>query len=662
MSTIHTRTAGDFTTPWILAVGTLTAVFAAVAYPYGWYAGWVPAAVGVLGGGLIALTGYLRGHAGNVLIYRASSWLAFGAWASAANALGMSLMMFLVLGAVVLVLSLLMPLFNPDAPALAGADPAEGLTTGIALDWKRRIDNICRVTAPGVTITAKDDWENGTGFTLTVEGPPGSGFTFRTLTEELARLGAAAKLKPGCALQAREGDDHQGQAYMDVPTVYELATTRTYPQNYSPLTVNGMIPIGIFPDGSEVLIEIREGSMLVIGRKGGGKTTLLWDITASIGRCTDALIWHIDMNNGGMSAPWLVPWLEEKCEIPVIDWFAFNEEEALLMSRVGLAIALHRKMVYARRKTRANATLLPLGDDLPEIFIMIDEAAEVLGEDSDCLELGENIRKIMRLGRDSGVNVLISALRPVGDHLPVQVRKNCTTRIGMRVEEKDEYDYTFENARGCEPHMIKHKGEGFIFRGEIDSAPAKWRSFNMLPEQIEQVSIATSDLHPELDAKSLPEKFVEVYAQRWDRAAPYLNAMMDDDEPVAAAPVVEAPAPTAGREPEARTVATKPDDMEASFLAYLDTLPVAEADRPNRGATRTLGEGAQLVVGIVTEPMMMAQILGEVDAAGRNVTRQTVNEWVSEAIASERLERGTKKGQYQPAGWTGPEEAEGQAA
>jgi hypothetical protein len=181
----------------------------------------------------------------------------------------------------------------------------------------------------------------------------------------------------------------------------------------------------------------------------------------------------------------------------------------------------------------------------------------------------------------------------------------------------------------------------------------------MDPEQIAEISIATSGLHPELDVKSLTPAAMKIYADRWDRCSSYLNAMMEDDlppndDPAPAAETMAERQPV--RESGSVAVMSSPDaDFEAQVLADLASLPVAEPDRPNRGGTRTLSEGAQLVVNLVVEPMMMARILGEVSAAGKDVSRQTVYEWTVEAVQAEQLEKTTKKGQYQPIGWTAPE-------
>jgi hypothetical protein len=666
-----------FSTAWLIVLGTLTAVIAVLVFPFAEYPAFLPAATAVFGAGVSAWVAKYRNMGRSVMAYRAGAWLSLSGWATYMNYAGYSLIGFLAVAVILMVLLMLVPMFAEVAeknvtaaaeslPVLSGD---RSLVTPVAMEWKRRIDSICLRISPsdpaaGVRISGQDDWDNNSGYTLTVEGPAGSGFTYRTMAAEIERLGAAARLKPGCILAVTDGPDHQGQALLHVPTRYELAQERTYPYPYSPLTVNRTVPIGYLPDGTEVMIEVREGSMVIVGRKGGGKTVLLHDITASFARCGDALVWHIDMNNGGMSAPWLLPWMEGKCEAPVISWFASNEAEAELMTTAALAILLHRKNVYARRAAKANQTNVPLDAEVPEIFIMIDEAAEVLGEDSTNYVIRENLQAIMRMGRAVGVNVLLSVLRPVGDHLPVALRKNCSVRVGMKVEESSEYDYLFHGtSKGLEANMIRNKGEGFIFRSDVDAAPVKFRSYNMRPDQIEEISIATQYMHPELDEKSLAARMPngklvsEVYADRWERAGDYLFNLVGEEAPAGAVSVVDQV--QAEEEAPAASAAAGGDLDPNAMREWLDSLAeVAEPQMVQAPAPALVGEGAALVAQLVDGPTMAAEILARVQGAGRDVTRETVRLWLKEAVAAGLLEAGTKKGLYQPAGWSAPSEVQ----
>lgn len=668
MATDRNSDDWHFGTVGVLLVGSLTAVVFAVAYPYGWVPAWTPAGISGVGAGLTVLSGRMRKLDRRLTLYRAACWLGLGGWATAVNLVGISPLVFLVLAALDLAAAMLSPAFTPEDDPLGEHRREAGVELGIqtptAISWKKMIDKICGLSAPGVTISAITPWDKDTGYSMVIDGPAGSGFTFRSLNNEIERLAAASRMKPGCVPHATPGADHQGQAVWHVPTIHDT-TAQVYPRDYSPLSVNDLQPIGFFPDTDLIVLELRQGSMIVIGPKGGGKTTLLHNVIASLARCIDGLQWHIDMNMGGMSAPWLLPWLDGKCDEPVVDWFAFSPEEALLMSRVGRGLALHRKVLYARRAAQANSSLVPMDADVPEVMIVVDEGAELLGELAKIPETGENVTVMMRLGRAVGANVILSSTRPTGTHVPVEVRNQCAARIGMRVEEKDEYDYLFPGtSKGIEPHMITEKGEMFIQRAGFEAKPRKGRSFDLKPDQITEISIATQDLHPTLDEASL-DFMVEdlngqqvsarkIYAERWQRAADYLRVLQGDAAHLAQPePPVATPA-----EVGEGSVQTTEVDLETEYTAWLDSLPVAEPDRPG-SPVRTLGKGAELVIKIVTEPMMMARVLGEVSAAGQDVTRQTVYEWLQQAIEAKRLVAGKKKGQYQPFGWPGPNPGEG---
>lgn len=638
------RSPAGFNIGWILGIGVLVALvpLAVALYP------WAPAPstamkVAALGGVITVFVGRRRRHPLGMVLHRALTWLAFGAWPWLALTVGVSAPMVIVLGCIVLASGMTYNLFSLDEE-----ETEVVLLTSIEPGWKAVIDRVCAIPSPGVAITAKSAWPEKNGFTLTVEGPIGSSFSFQDLRNNLGRLASAARLKSGCIPFAEEGDDHQGQALLHVPMAYSLAEVQNYPTDYELLSVNGLIPLGVFADGRIVDLTVREERTLMVSRTGGGKTNAMDVLTAGLVRCPDVLVWHLDMNNGGMATNWVLPWMQEQVDGPAIDWVAFNPEEAVLMSRAALAITLARKARYAAL-AQNDSRLVPLTPDLPAIVIMIDEAAEVLGFSSAYPEIQNNLMAVARMGRAVGVTMECSVLRCTGETMPVPLRKLFAHRIGLKVGEGTEFDYLFEQSRGLAPHMIKNQGEGFIHRtGAIeDDGPVKFRTYKLNPSQIVELTRAVLPCRPDLDKVSLAAAG-DAYARRWDRAAGWLWSLIGQGEDcsISDQPTPE-PVPT-NRVLSAAERVLAQQDQEA-FNDIVNNMKVEEPVRPGTVMDRpTLGPGATMVVEIVTEPMMNADIVRAVWDRGRDVTRQTVDVWLKEAIAAKRIEKGKKQGVYQP--------------
>jgi len=72
------------------------------------------------------------------------------------------------------------------------------------------------------------------------------------------------------------------------------------------------------------------------------------------------------------------------------------------------------------------------GKPYPHLFIIIDEYAEMIGDNP---EFAEELASITRLGRAQGVNLLLASQRPTG--ISDQMRANIKLRICLRVEQEE---------------------------------------------------------------------------------------------------------------------------------------------------------------------------------------------------------------------------------
>jgi len=531
----------------------------------------LPAALAAAGAAGTLARDSRRGRRDAGTAFRCACWAAAGAWSTWSTTTGPFHVSNLVAGAAAGLLGgLIAPAFADDEPAPAATrHTAEPLFVNpVVREWKPRIERLCRIQP--IVLRDVINWPNGAGYTFTVDFAEGSGDTWETIRDRARALAAAARLPKGCLIDVAEGDV-QGTAIVRIPTKNQLTELIYAPADYSPLTVTGLLPIGVFADASVTNIEVRQSAGLVIGQRRSGKTNLLHSIIAALVRCPDALIWVVDLNGGGLAVPWLMPYVEGKVDRSPIDWVAWDPETAIKMAKVAPAIARDRKARYARLKAKANTDLLPVSKDLPEIVIIVDESAEVMGDFSRARAAIEAFLELQRIGGAEAVNVIFSGLRATQDTLPVSVRKQAALRISTKVGDDGELSYLFNDARiRCSD--LRAAGCAFIQRGDDspDNEGAPVRQFKVwrwLPDLITDAVCATIHLRPDLDAAGAAVGGKE-YADRWADAEPLLARLRGGAGSASRAVQPEPPAPPPVSSPAA---SASPEDRDA------------ERDRVRRG-------------------------------------------------------------------------------
>ncbi len=387
----------------------------------------------------------------------------------------------------------------------------------IAAEWVDRIQRVCGIT---VRVRAVEMWPTGTGFTLDADLPPG-GATYDRIAREAPKLSADARLPHGCTATASPGID-QGRVLVDVTTVNVLAQEVTYPTDYGPLSVLTGIPWGLRTNAEEIRAYLREQCALVVGPTGSGKTNMVHTILAGFARAEDVLTWIIDLNAGSAGLPWVRPALDREGRPvdgmrPGVDWLAASPEEAALMLDTAVRVAKHRKTVYQDLMAQANTDLLPISAKIPQIMLVIDEGAEILaGSDKSSRMLAAKILEVIRIARAMGIRTVLTALGATGAVLGnLMIRREAKVRVALTGGETEGMDLSkqFPGSRGLRVDQAPYKGAGFM--GTPESPAALFKSWRILPNQIRDITAATADRHPTLDAPSATAAG-DAYARRWD--------------------------------------------------------------------------------------------------------------------------------------------------
>ncbi|MFJ9104826.1 hypothetical protein ACIRJM_40925 [Streptomyces sp. NPDC102405] len=498
---------------------------AATSMPPGW-----ALAVGAAGALGHTVVGLRVRNAGRTLATRAASWLVGAGWTTWAMtngpltwaALGSLATIGVGIGAAARSAALYEEAREDEALAAEQRQVAAELSAerrAIAAEWADRIQRVCSIT---VRVLGVEMWETGAGFSIDAELPPG-GATWNKIAAESPRLSADARLPHGCTATASPGI-HQGRVIIDVTTVNVLEQERTYPTNYSVLSLHTGIPWGYRTNAEHILAYLREQCALVVGPTGSGKTNMVHAILAGFARAEDILTWVIDLNAGSAGLPWVLPALngdivreDGKPVRPGIDWLAGTFDEAMTMLDTAVRVAKQRKMGYQDLLSKANTDLLPISPKIPQIMLVIDEGAEILASsDRQVRKLGEKILEVIRIARAMGVRTVLTALGATGSVLGnLMIRREAKVRVALTGGETEGMDLSkmFPGSRGLRVDQAPYKGAGFM--GTPESPAALFKTWRILPNQIRDITAATSDRHPTLDDVSA-KAAGPAYARRWD--------------------------------------------------------------------------------------------------------------------------------------------------
>ncbi|BCJ64164.1 hypothetical protein [Polymorphospora rubra] len=683
-----TKSGAVWVPAWVIVILLAAVALRLPGVPVSW---WLPlglAPLAALGAVLIAAALDRMAAA----IHRGVAALAAGIWVAVVAGWGWSGPAVVALGigaGVVLVLELLLapaaerltPWQANQLVALPAAPPVEQRPPDV-LQWEAMLT---RLFKKPIRVTAIHPWdEPRDGQRVHIDLP--EDMTLKTVAALCDTIAAARRLPVGCVVRALPAA-HQGAAILDVMLRDCLAGEgRMLAEPTTPASINDPFDVATTARGERLEVCLRQKSMIVGGTTGSGKTTALNRLIMFLARCTDTLIWVVDLNGGGVAVPWVGPWARGDATAPVVDWVATNDVEAAVMVATAAAVAKDRKVnrEAVRRKRAANSTVLPVDAALPAILILADEGAEIrqtIGLLASLVD--EGIARVAQIGRAEGVRVVMSVLRGTGDLLGKGLRAVVGIRLCMRMDEEGECDHVLGRNPGRTP--LLHVGSAYLFRTDKDLTPVLARTVDVDLASIERHSIATAGLRPRLDERAQriaarltvadviegrdPKKFEgllehptmrevaagRAYAGRWDRAAAMLAELREedlgddlDDEPAApvvpAGPLTAAPAGSAAEQfllamgvtRNSQPAKPAPDPVEREAAALLSEAhlaqPAAQHAAPAPavpGGVPTTREAILAVLDASRRRLTAAEVRAEVGTLGVDVSAQRVHQVLS---------------------------------
>jgi hypothetical protein len=450
-------------------------------------------------------------------------------WASVAAAAGITALGVVVLAVGVTIGTMVM-LAVPAPPteeelaalvAAAAADPNRGLPPGRTRQEEDMQALLRRLSKTSIAVVNIEPWETpDDGMDIRVSLV--EGMEPRDLVDLCGKIQSSPQLHlpQGCVVTVLDGD-YQCEAVIRVMLRDCLNDHLSLDdhETTAPASINDPFPLMRSPQGGWAMVCLRIFCMIVGGTTGSGKTTLLNRIIAYLARCTDALIWVIDFNGGGLGASWNRPYEEGLVPRPIIDWLGDTEAESAVIMACAKSIAKGRKTdreaVQMRREAGTN--VLPVSPRKPAIVVITDEGGEVRQAAS---VLGQivcsQISSLAQIGRETGVRVIMSVLRGTADLLDKSLRAVCSIRVCLRMDEDGEYDHVL----GRNPGRVRlmHTGSSWVYRTTEDYRPIVGRSVDVTPAFVERHAIACANLRPELDqagqALCANIRLVDVFAGR----------------------------------------------------------------------------------------------------------------------------------------------------
>lgn len=494
--------------------------------------------------------------------------------------------------------------------------PEETNKDALAANWAARLRRVARIK--GLEVPEVKMWPQNTGYTLLVKHPPG-GTSWKDLANVAEALAEDAGLAPDCGVTVKGSPRRRGLSEVQVTHRNVMAETHMAPADYSPTSIYKPARLGFLPDGRAFKLTLKWVWLALTGQTDSGKSSLLHLLNLFLFRCTDTVVFHIDVGGGGgISRPWVAPWHEDRAPDPNVAWAAATVEEAELMLRGTIAIIEGRKRAYRDRLDNGKLVCTP---EVPHIQIISDETASLPERLKDLLVV------INQTGRAAGVRGVTSALRATADNLPRDIKQHSRARIGMRVSDADEVRYLFDAAGKVDPALADWQGSGWVEHQDedADGKPIGARYLSpfkakFLPDsQIDEAAVAVAHHRPQLDAASValansvtPDR--RAYDDRWKRTLPHLFVIEEPEpEPEQAGPAdperASRIAAAEARQEEAHRAGGTVEDRMARLADLKDEILSSEGAAPEVD----LEAFAELTKGLHNN---LADVLAAVDAAG----------------------------------------------
>jgi S-DNA-T family DNA segregation ATPase FtsK/SpoIIIE len=250
-------------------------------------------------------------------------------------------------------------------------------------------------------------------------------------------------------------------------------------------SVVDLIELGLFEDGSPVMVRLLYRNTLVGGIVGSGKSGVLNVLLAALAGCLDVVIWGIDLKGGMELRPWA----------GCLDRLATTPADAVALLRDAIG-ELDRR---AALLTATEQRLWRPTSEHPALLIVFDEYAEL----PDAAHAHAD--SLARRGRAVAVNLLAATQRPTQRAMGHgAVRSQMDVRICLRVREPRDTDLILgqgKTASGWHAHALDAPGKFLISDPEHDT-PRRARACLITDHDVTRTVARNATGRPRLSTES----------------------------------------------------------------------------------------------------------------------------------------------------------------
>ncbi|MFF9787183.1 hypothetical protein [Streptomyces nigrescens] len=383
-------------------------------------------------------------------------------------------------------------------------------------DWEQLFE---AVGARGVQVGKAYDTRGGYAMPLTLTQTP-----YEQVLPLLRMLEVRkGDLRTGSLRLVRGSDGIASAATLYVDTRNVLAETIPLPADAHPLTINEAITLGDLESGEPIEILFRQNSILIAGKKGSGKSVLLHVIIAAITRCTDAVIWMIDLAEGNTAKRWLRPWAEQQKDAngnlidrPILDWVATSHEESVRLLEAALAVA------DGRARRMKGGKIIPKPEQ-PALIVISDENSDLMAWNPNAVQAKT---RGVKKGRKAAVDYIDAVQRGTGPNTGGgEINSQYDTVFGGKFNKKAEGQFVFPDYY-AQVDLSKLPGRGSWYllddarQGDGGLGPERGKVHFANDDEdrddIEQLSVARWNIRPDLEDAAQQDAAPFGYHERWN--------------------------------------------------------------------------------------------------------------------------------------------------
>jgi heme exporter protein D len=620
-----------------LEIAAFVSLVAAIVYALGWILSatnapvWLTGVIAAVAAAAALIPVLARAGPGAAAGYTLACGFAAGAWLIYAAAV--SPRTWIAITAIAVLppaLGLLYPAVRRHQRYLAAEARRRAEEERLKADARKWPDLLERLGHPGISF--RGETVTRSGHTIRLGLPLSGRVRFGTLAEATERIEIAARLRRG-AVRVERGS-RADEVLLHIAERDVLAEEIPLPGDSDPLTVNQPLPVGLHEDGTVCTVTLREVAALIVGLRGSGKSNLINVLIAQLSRCTDAVIFMIDLKGGRTALPWLRPWLQGRGGRPVIDWLATTRDEAERMLRAVL------RGIDARAHSGAGGEKITPSADLPAVILIVEEVAVIFGMNSGprtSLEGTTNATlaglgtQVTQLGRSEAIDPVLVTQRGAVTMLGSgDLKSQCGLRIGLGVATEADARLVIPDDLQIAADLARlvHPGSGIV--QSRDGRPVPVKFYRLDHDRIAGIADRAAASRPAVD-EVLAEALGADYRRRWtlERAGHLRGTAV----PAAQGKGVHASLAPTGPGAQVRARGGDTNREFAEIIAGLDSGKAAAAAAPARkrmleilGSTGVWGATA-------------SRLLTLLELEGIAPARQSLDRWLEEEETAGRVKR-----------------------